>query len=234
MPGKLHELQRLWLIEAVKYNVLPIDDRTAERIDPGLAGRPQLITGSSQLLFPGMKRLSENSVVNIKNKSFSVTAQIVVPGTAEGVIIAQGGHFGGWALYAKDGTARFVYNLLGMTEFVTEATRPIPAGEHQIRMEFAYDGGGLGKGGSVTLYYDGEKVGEGRVQATQPLVFSADETTDIGQDFGQDFGMPVSSDYGGTSKFNGKIDLVQIDLGDDSHDHLIDPEELIRIAMSRQ
>ena len=98
-------------------------------------------------------------------------------------------------------------------------------------MEFAYDGGGLGKGGSVTLYYDGEKVGEGRVQATQPLVFSADETTDIGDDFG----MPVSSDYtSGTSRFNGKIDLVQIDLGDDSHDHLIDPEELIRIAMSRQ
>ena len=230
MPDKLHELQRLWLIEAVKYNVLPIDDRTAERIDPGLAGRPQLITGSSQLLFPGMKRLSENSVVNIKNKSFSVTAQITAPDKAEGVIIAQGGHFGGWALYAKDGAARFAYNLLGMTEFVTEATRPIPAGEHQIRMEFAYDGGGLGKGGTVTLYYDGEKVGEGRVQATQPLVFSADETTDIGEDYG----MPVSSDYGGTSKFNGKIDLVQIDLGDDNHDHLIDPEELIRIAMARQ
>jgi arylsulfatase A-like enzyme len=231
MPGKLHELQRLWLIEAVKYNVLPIDDRGAERFNPDLAGRPQLITGSSQLLFPGMKRLSENSVVSIKNKSFSVTAQIVAPGTAEGVIIAQGGHFGGWALYAKDGAARFVYNLLGMAEFITEATQPIPAGEHQIRMEFAYDGGGLGKGGNVTLYYDGKKVGEGRVQATQPLIFSTDETTDIGEDFG----MPVSSDYaGGTSRFNGKIDLVQIDLGDDNHDHLIDQEELIRIAMSRQ
>jgi arylsulfatase len=231
MPGKLHELQRLWLIEAVKYNVLPIDDRGAERFNPDLAGRPQLITGSSQLLFPGMKRLSENSVVSIKNKSFSVTAQIVAPGTAEGVIIAQGGHFGGWALYAKDGAARFVYNLLGMTEFITEATRPIPAGDHQIRMEFAYDGGGLGKGGTVTLYYDGEKAGEGRVQATQPLIFSTDETTDIGEDFG----MPVSSDYaGGTSRFNGKIDLVQIDIGDDNHDHLIDQEELIRIAMSRQ
>jgi hypothetical protein len=177
-----------------------------------------------------MKRLSENSVVSIKNKSFSVTAQVTVPGKAEGVIIAQGGHFGGWALYAKDGAARFVYNLLGMAEFVTEATRPIPAGEHQVRMEFAYDGGGLGKGGTVTLYYDGEKAGEGRVEATQPLIFSADETTDIGEDFG----MPVSSDYGGTSRFNGKIDLVQIDLGDDNHDHLIDAEDLIRVAMSRQ
>ena len=231
MPDKLHELQRLWLIEAVKYNVLPIDDRAAERLNPDLAGRPQLITGSSQLLFPGMKRLSENSVVSIKNKSFSVTAQIIAPDKAEGVIIAQGGHFGGWALYAKDGAARFVYNLLGMTEFVTEATRPIPAGEHQVRMEFAYDGGGLGKGGDVTLYYDGEKAGEGRVQATQPMIFSADETTDIGEDYG----MPVTSDYAGnTSKFNGKIDLVQIDLGDDNHDHLIDREEVVRIAFARQ
>jgi hypothetical protein len=199
-------------------------------MNPDLAGRPQLITGNSQLLFPGMKRLSENSVVSIKNKSFSVTAHVTTPDKAEGVVIAQGGHFGGWALYAKDGAARFVYNLLGMTEFVTVATRPIPAGEHQIRMEFAYDGGGLGKGGDVTLYYDGEKVGEGRVQATQPLVFSADETTDIGEDFG----MPVSSDYRGSSRFNGKIDLVQIDLGDDHHDHLINPEELIRVAMARQ
>jgi arylsulfatase len=177
-----------------------------------------------------MKRLSENSVVSIKNKSFSVTAQVTVPDKAEGVIIAQGGHFGGWALYAKDGAAKFVYNVLGMAEFITAATRPIPAGQHQIRMEFAYDGGGLGKGGNVTLYYDGEKAGEGRVQATQPMIFSADETTDIGEDYG----MPVTSDYGVTSKFNGKIDLVQIDLGADNHDHLIDPQDVIRIAFARQ
>jgi arylsulfatase A-like enzyme len=231
MPDRLHELQRLWLIEAVKYNVLPLDDRAAERMNPDLAGRPQLITGNSQLLFPGMKRLSENSVVSIKNKSFSVTAHVTTPDKAEGVVIAQGGHFGGWALFAKDGIAKFVYNVLGMAEFVTEATRPIPAGEHQIRMEFGYDGGGLGKGGNVTLYYDGDKVGEGRVAATQPMIFSADETTDIGDDYG----MPVSSDYPvGGSRFNGKIDLVQIDLGDDNHDHLIDPDEVIRVAMARQ
>ena len=99
-----------------------------------------------------------------------------------------------------------------------------------IVLDFNYDGGGLGKGGNVTLYYDGDKAGEGRVQATQPLIFSADETTDIGEDFG----MPVSSGYSGASRFNGKIDLVQIDIGDDNHDHLIKPEELIRIAMSRQ
>jgi arylsulfatase A-like enzyme len=230
MPDKLRELQRLWLIEAVKYNVLPIDDRAAERMNPDLAGRPQLSKGSSQLFFPGMKRLSENSVISIKNKSFSVTAQIDAPDKAEGVFIAQGGHFGGWAFYAKDGIAKFVYNVLGLAEFITEATRPIPPGRHQVRMEFAYDGGGLGKGGAVTLFYDGEKAGEGRVAGTQPMIFSADETTDIGDDYG----MPVTTDYPGNTKFNGKVDLVQIDLGGDSHDHLIDPEEVIRIAMAIQ
>ena len=131
---------------------------------PEIAGRPTLIQGNSQLLFAGMGRLSENSVVSIKNKSFSVTANVDVPeGGAEGTIIAQGGRFGGWALYARDGTAKFVYNVLGIHEFPTVATEPIPAGDHQVRMEFAYDGGGLGKGGTVTLYYDGKAVGTGKV-----------------------------------------------------------------------
>ena len=231
LPEKLRELQRLWLIEAVKYNVLPLDDRGIERGNPDIAGRPQLIKGTSQLLFPGMKRLSENSVVSIKNKSFSVTAQLhVVDAPAQGVLIAQGGAFGGWALYMSDGRAKFVYNVLGIQSFTTEATEAIPAGQHQVRMEFAYDGGGLAKGGGVTLYYDGRVVGEGRVEATQPIVFSADETTDVGDDYG----MPVSPEYVGQSKFNGKIDLIQIDIGDDNHDHLVDPADLIRVAISRQ
>jgi arylsulfatase len=232
LPEKLHDLQRLWLIEAVKYNVLPIDDRTGERFDPTAAGRPQLITGTSQLLFPGMKRLSENSVINIKNKSFSVTVQLQVGAEpAQGVMIAQGGAFGGWALYALAGRAKFLYNVLGIHQFATEATLPIPSGDHQVRMEFAYDGSGLAKGGDVTLFYDGEPVGQGRVEVTQPMVFSADETTDIGDDYG----MPVSPDYrGNKSRFNGKIDLVQIDIGDDNHDHMVDPVDLIRVAISRQ
>src|SRR6185312_9065981 len=177
----LAKLQRLWLIEATKYNVLPLDDRTSERLAPEMAGRPTLIRGDSQLFFPGMGRLSENSVVSIKNKSFSVTAEVVVPdGGADGVIIAQGGRFGGWSVYAKNGKAKFVYNVLGIQEFTTESDVAIPAGTHQVRMEFAYDGGGLAKGGDVTLYYDGSEVGTGRVGATQPMIFSADETTDIG------------------------------------------------------
>ncbi|MFD4267319.1 sulfatase-like hydrolase/transferase [Rhodococcus sp. NPDC058481] len=232
MPEKLAALQRLWLIEAVKYNVLPIDDRRFERLNATIAGRPQLVSGNTQVLFPGMKRLSENSVLDIKNRSFTVTAAIETPRKAatNGVIIAQGGRFGGWALHVSDGRAKFVYNLLGMTEFVTEADEDVPAGSHQIRAEFAYDGGGLAKGGDVTLYYDGRNVGAGRVDQTQPMIFSADETTDIGDDYG----MPVSAGYSGATKFNGRIDVVQIDVGDDDHSHLIDPAEVSRVAISRQ
>jgi len=231
-PERLASLQRLWLIEAVRYNVLPIDDRRYERLNATIAGRPQLITGATQVLFPGMRRLSENSVIDIKNRSFSVTAAIETAGqgATEGVIIAQGGRFGGWAFYLKEGRAKFVYNVLGMQRFETEAGDAVPAGKHQVRMEFAYDGGGLAKGGNVTLYYDGESAGTGRVDLTQPMVFSADETTDIGDDYG----MPVSDDYAGASRFNGRIEVVQIDVGDDDHSHLIDPAEVARIATARQ
>jgi arylsulfatase A-like enzyme len=231
-PERLAALQRLWLIEAVKYNVVPLDDRTAERLEPSMAGRPTLIRGNSQLFFSGMGRLSENSVVSIKNKSFSVTAEVDVPdGGANGVIIAQGGRFGGWALYAKDGNAKFVYNTLGIHEYPTAADTALPTGTHQVRMEFAYDGGGPAKGGDVTLYYDGQPVGTGRVKNTQPMIFSADETTDIGYESGT----TVTPDYTAQdSRFSGKINWVQIDLGTDDHDHLIDPEERLRIAMARQ
>jgi arylsulfatase len=234
MPEKLHELQRLWLIEAVKYNVLPLDDRQIERINSDLAGRPVLVKGNSQLLFAGMGRLSEHSVVNIKNKSFAVTAEVEAPaGGAEGVIIAQGGRFGGWSLYARGGKAKFLYNVLGIKSFAIESGTPIPAGKTQVRMEFAYDGGGLGKGGTVTLYSDGQEVGKGRVEQTQGFIFSADETTDIGYESGT----TVSPDYTAhTSKFTGKINWVQIDLGEDAADadHYIDEEERVRVIMARQ
>jgi arylsulfatase A-like enzyme len=231
-PDRLHALQRLWLIEATKYNVLPMDDRTGERLNPDLAGRPTLVRGASQLFFPGMGRLSEHSVVSIKNKSFSITADVEVPDAGiDGVIIAQGGAFGGWAVYAGSGVLKFAYNLLGIQEFVTSAETPVPAGTHQVRMEFAYDGGGLGKGGDVTLYCDGDEIGTGRVDATQAIIFSADETTDIGYESGT----TVASDYdAGTSRFTGKIHWVQLDTGTDDHDHFIDPEERLRVAMSRQ
>jgi arylsulfatase A-like enzyme len=230
-PEKLAELQRLWLIEAVKYNVVPLDDRSFERINPDIAGRPQLIRGNSQLLFSGM-RVSENCVVNVKNKSHSVTAQLVVPesGTS-GVIVTQGGMVGGWSLYAQERRLKYCYNFFGIQHFMVTADQPIPAGEHQVRMEFAYDGGGLAKGGDVTLYYDGQPVGKGRVEMTQPMAFSADEACDVGADTGS----PASPDYGASgNKFAGEIKWVQIDVGDDSHDHLIRPEDRINIAMAKQ
>ena len=145
-PQKLHELQRLWLIEAVKYNVLPLDDRQIERANAETAGRPTLIKGNTQLLFGGMGRLSENSVLNIKNKSFAVTAELDVPADGgAGVIIAQGGRFGGWSLYAKDGHAKFYYNVLGIKSYDIVGTEQIPTGKTQVRMEFTYDGGGMGR-----------------------------------------------------------------------------------------
>ncbi len=232
MPEKLHELQRLWLIEAGKYNVLPLDDRRQERFNTDLAGRPVLIKGNSQLLFAGMGRLTENCVVVMKNKSFSITAEVEVPAAgAEGVILAQGGAFGGLSLYFKGGKAKFAYNLLGLKVSTIEAGQKISSGRRQVRMEFAYDGGGLAKGGNVTLYYDGKKVGEGRVENTVPMTFSLDETTDVGRESST----PVTADYNrATSDFTGKIHWVQIDLGKDDHDHLISPEERLRVAMTRQ
>jgi arylsulfatase len=214
--------------------VLPLDDRKAERFNPEIAGRPQLIRGNTQMLFSGMRGLAENIVLNVKNKSSAVTAQVVVPdGGAQGVIIAQGGVFGGWSLYARDGRPVYCYNLFGIQRFKIEGDRPIPPGEHQVRMEFAYDGGGLGQGGTVTLYIDGQLAGQGRVERTQPMVFSSDDKTDVGTDLGT----RVSDDYGpGDPKFNGRIEWVQIDLGKDAddHDHLITAEERWQLAVARE
>ena len=230
-PDKLAELQRLWLIEAVKYNVVPLDDRSFERFDADIAGRPRLIRGNSQLVFTGM-RLSENCVLNIKNKSHSVTANLVVPESgAGGVIVTQGGIVGGWTLYAHDGKLKYCYNFFGIDYYMVTADKPIPAGEHQVRMEFAYDGGGMGMGGTVTLYYDGQPVGEGRVDRTEPMAFSADEGCDVGRDTGS----PASPDYGpAENAFTGQVAWVQIDIGGDSHDHLITAEDRMNIAMARQ
>ena len=189
---------------------------------------------TSQLLFGRMGRLSENSVVVMKNKSHAITAQIDVPeGGASGVIVAQGGAFGGFALYAKDGKPAYCYNLFGLQRFKVYGNDAIPAGEHQVRMEFTYDGGGLGKGGSVALFVDGSQVGEGRVDATVPMLFSADETTDVGSDTAT----PVSDDYGQRdSEFTGTVRWVQLDIDEaaEDTDHLISPEERLRIAMARQ
>lgn len=234
MPERLSELQRLWLLEAARYNVLPLDDRAAERTDSELAGRPVLVKGSSQVLFGSMGRLSENSVINIKNKSHSVTAEITVPkGGAEGVIVAQGGNIGGWALYLKNGRLKYCYNLFGLQYTYVESGTPIVEGDHQVRMEFKYKDGGLGKGGIVSLYVDGARAGEGQVAATAPMIFSADDGCDVGRDSGA----PVAQDYGPRNNaFTGRIKGVQIAIAEaaQAKGHRVAPDEAVRIAMARQ
>ncbi len=233
-PEKLAHLQQKFLLEASKYKVFPLDDRRIERFDPDLAGRPTLIRGNSQVLFGGMGRLTENVVLNVKNKSHAVTADLTVPeGGANGVIVAQGGAFGGWCIYLHDGRPSYCYNLFGIQRFYVHADQTVPSGDHQVRLEFGYDGGGLGKGGTADLYVDGTKVASGRVEATVPMLFSGDETMDVGSDSGT----PVSDEYGGRdSVFTGRIHRVQIDLGDDAqdNDHLITVEERMRIITTRQ
>ena len=192
MPDKLAELQQLWLDEARRYNVLPLDDRRVERFNPDLAGRP--VADPGQLAAPVRRHgpADRERVINIKNKSHAVTAQVEVPeGGATGVVFAQGGAFGGWSLYLHEGRPAYCYNLFGLRRFKVYGADAVPAGDHQVRLEFAYDGGGLAKGGTASLCVDGAKVGEGRVDATQPMMFSGDETADVGSDTGS----RVSDDY---------------------------------------
>lgn len=232
-PEKLHELQRLWLIEAVKHNVLPLDDRYIERALPDIAGRPTLIKGNRQVLFSGMGRLSGFSIIDILNKSYSVTAEIDVPQSgASGVIIANGGMTGGWSLYTKEGKLKYCYNFYGIDETIIDTQEQIPSGTHQVRLEFTYDGGGRAKGGGITLYLDGHKIGEGRLEQTEPLGYSGDETIDVGNDFSS----PVTKDYPHNKKFSGEVNWVEFAIDKDAidSDHLITPEERFNIAMARQ
>ena len=232
-PDKLAELQQLFLIEATRYNVLPLDDRAAQRMNPEFAGRPTLVTGNTLRLYPGMTRLNENVAINVKNRSFSATAEIVVgdDGSPDGAILAQGGRTGGWAFLADGGKLAFHYSYCGLERSTAVSTETIGAGTHQVRAEFAYAGGGIGRGGTVTLFIDGNAVGTGQVARTHPMYFSFDE----GLDVGCDTGMPVYEGYRTSrGRFSETINWAQIDLGGDDHSHLIDPEEWLAAAMRHQ
>lgn len=230
-PERLRELQRLFLIEATRYNVLPLDDRTFERVLPGLSGKPRLVPGNRQVLLPGMQALLEMHIVNCRNRSWSLTAQVDVPdGGARGVILNLGGHAGGWSFYFRDGRPTFCYNLFGIERSYIRAPDTVDVGLHQVRSEFAYDGGGLGKGGTVTLFVDGTAVAEGRVERTEPIGFGY-EFSDVGRDSLS----TVTPEYPtGDNAFTGRIDWVQIEAGEDGHNHLVDPADVVRVAMYRQ
>jgi len=211
-PEKLAAMKALFMAEAERNKVLPIDDRTVERVNPAVAGRPDLMAGRTSLtLAEGMTGMSENVFLNIKNRSKTITAEVEVPESgANGAILVQGGRFGGWALYVKDGVPAYDYNFLGLQRFTVAATEPLAPGKATIRFEFAYDGGGLAKGGTGTLYVNDRKVAEGRIERTQPMIFSADETADVGIDLAT----PVVESIGSEarSRFTGRIPRVTIEV----------------------
>jgi len=214
-PAKLKELQDLFMKEAEKYHALPIDDRTIERMNPAIAGRPDLLGDRKSLtLYDGMNGMLENTFMNVKNRSKTITAELVIPkGGANGVILAQGGRFGGWCLYMKDGKPVYTYNYLGLERFTVESSTAIPAGDATVVLDFVYDGGGIGKGGKATLSVNGKKVAEGRIEKTQPLIFSADETADVGLDNQT----PVAEDIGigrDETRFTGKIHKITLEVKD--------------------
>jgi arylsulfatase len=191
--------------------VLPIDDRLFERGLAEMVGRPDLMAGRTSLtLAEGMTGMLENVFLNVKNKSKTIIAEIEVPaGRGHGTIIAQGGRFGGWSLYVKDGVPAYDYNFLGLQRSSVAATQKLPPGKATIRFVFAYDGGGLGKGGQGTLYINDTKAAEGRIAHTQPIIFSADETADVGIDLGTPVVEAIGSET--QSRFTGHIPKVTIE-----------------------
>lgn len=210
--AKLKDMQKLFMSEAVKFSVLPIDDRSIERVNPATAGRPDLMAGRNSLtVFEGMTGMSENVFINTKNRSHTISAEVTIPPNgANGVILAQAGRFGGWSLYVKDGKPAYTYNFLGLERTTIISAAALPAGNAKIRYEFTYDGGGLGKGGKGAIFVDGKQVAEGRIDRTQLAIFSADEGADVGQD-GE---TPVAEDYGIAApyQFTGQINKVTVEL----------------------
>jgi arylsulfatase len=203
-------MKKLFMKEARKNYVLPIDDRTVERVNAAIAGRPDLMAGRTSLtLAQGMTGMTENVFINIKNRSKTITAEIEVPEDGgNGAIIVQGGRFGGWALYVKDGVPAYDYNFLGLQRFTIAAKDKLKPGKATIKFDFAYDGGGLAKGGLGTLYINGQKVAQDRIPHTQPMVFSADETADVGIDLATPVVERIGSEA--KSRFTGKIHRVTI------------------------
>jgi arylsulfatase len=212
-PEKLKELQELFMKEAEKNYALPIDDRLFDRLIASNVGRPDLMEGrSSLILAEGMMGMSENTFINIKNRSKIITATLEIPQgkTANGIIIAQGGRFGGWALYLKDGALAYDYNFLGMERYTVSSSEMLKPGKHLVKFDFAYDGGGIGKGGLGTLYIDGKQVGQSRIERTQPGIFSADETADVGIDLATPVVERIGAEH--KSKFNGRIPEVTVEV----------------------
>jgi len=205
--GKLKELQDLFMTEAEKYHVLPIDDRLSERLDAKAVGRPTVMDGRTSLtLGEGMKGMGVDIFISTMNTSYTITADVDVSANGNGAIVCQGGRFGGFSFYVKNGKPMFTYNYLGLESFNVASSQALKSGKHTLVYDFKYDGGGLGKGGVGTITIDGIKAGEGKIAKTQAGIFSVDDLADVGTDDGT----PVA-DYGTSKKFNGKIGKVKIE-----------------------
>ena len=182
-PELLEEMKARFEREAIANNVYPLDDRLFERFNAAIAGRPDLMGDRTSLtLADGMTGMLENTFLNVKNSSKTITANLDLKGNDRGVILTQGGKFGGWCLYMDGGKPAYTYNWYGLERYTVASDTALPAGEAEVRLEFAYDGGGTGKGGDAKLFVNGREVASGRIEQTQPAVFSADETADVGLD----------------------------------------------------
>jgi arylsulfatase A-like enzyme len=197
---KLRDMQALFMSVAEKYHVLPIDDRTLERTNADLVGRPTVMEGRNSVTYgPGMKGMGTDIFIATPGKSYTMTADVDVQTGANGVIVCQGGRFGGFSFFLNGGKPTFVYNYLGLEKYTVASSQTLSPGKHTVVYEFKSDGG-PGKGGIGTITIDGNKVGEGRIEKTQPGIFSVDDLADVGTDDGT----PVT-EYTGSKKFQGTI-----------------------------
>ena len=229
-PDKLFELQAMFLVEAAKYQVFPLDDRSFERGNPAIAGRPDLMVGrTSMKLYNGMRLYEVGCAPNLKNTTFTIAADIDSPeGKADGVILAYGGGSAGVSFYLRGGKPKVCYNYFG-TIYNVEAQEKLPAGKHALRFHFAYDGGGIGKGGTMTISVDGRDVADGRIEKTAPIVFSMD-TVDVGSDRGR----PVARDYTSSVFTGGSLGTVLVTLGADEPLTEEHTQRKYQVAMARQ
>jgi arylsulfatase len=209
-PVKLKELIALFEKEAIANNVYPLDDRTLSRFNAQVAGRPDLMGSRTSLtLSQGMSGITENTFLNVKNKSKTITANLELEGNDRGIILCQGGKFGGWALYMDDGKLAYTYNWVGLESYTIKSSTTLPKGNAEVKLDFVYDGGGPGKGGLATLYVGSKKVGERRIDNTIPFLISADETADVAKDEATQVVESVFKDVH-DSEFTGYVKSVEV------------------------
>jgi arylsulfatase len=209
-PDKLKELVDLWWAEAARHDVLPLDWRSVERLSEQITGRPSLATGRKTFVYnTPLVALPEGSAPDLKNKSFTITAEVELPSDGgDGMIFTQGGITAGWGFYLLKGKLVGLHNYIGLERYRAVSTENLPTGKATLTFDFKYDGGGMGKGGTITLLANGKKIGEVRVDKTAGFKYSLYE----GQDIGEDSGSPVDFDYTPPFKFKGRIDKVTVDL----------------------